>query len=568
MLRLSQGMLSLLREWFVSKWTRWRLIPTKKRRWIIWNIVLVVMVAFLSIYEAISVWHSTFPSIPSLVIETQDPCQKQLPFHDRGIGVMQLHGSSEYIGISDGRFSFDTSRPDANLKCQGSQKLGESDNGGAESFWTQAIQRFQTGSNQGEESNDAEALIYREDQYVLNSCRHPSCAYITFIIGTILSGDYVSVGRDTLQGVYVAQEEYNRSHNSIKVRLLIANYSSMGRTNSQVGQQIANLLAGQIVKAAVLGKYQSIIGVMGLPYISENAIQILKEKNIPIVLPTGSSESQTNRATNVFSVAASTEREGKVGALYVERKLNKKNVAVFVDRDNPYSRSLASAFESQFTMDGNSDTIVVEETYTVGDTESIKKNLQDIQSNHYQIDLIYFAGDARDANAMLENLPLFTNLPANLRVMGGDELYELGGYTDGNYRRLDFTVFAFADEWVDLAQPQHPFSSEYRLLFAGWPPDRVYGYSRPDNDTILSFDSMLTLLLAYERVSQNQPSLLNALQSINDMNPVQGFSGRISFGPNGNPINKAVVVLHVDKNGFTQLANLDGCLLVNLCRTI
>jgi ABC-type branched-subunit amino acid transport system substrate-binding protein len=546
--------------------TRWRIIPIKKRRWIIFNILLIMVVVFMSIGEAILIWNRIFPSIPPLVRQTQNPCDKQLPFYDNGIGVIQWPGSSEYIGISDGRYSFDTSRPDANQKCQGSQKLKESNSDGAESFWTQALQTLQTGSNQGEESNDAEALIYREDQYVLNSCQRPSCAYITFIIGTILSGDYVSIGRDTLQGVYVAQEIYNRSHSFIKVRLLIANYSSIVRTNAQVGQQIANQLANQIGKLAELDK--SIKGVMGLPFISANAIEILKEKNIPIVLPTGSSESQTSGAANVFRVAASTEREGRVGALYVERKLNKKNVAVFVDRDDPYSRSLASAFENQFTMDRNGDTIVVEETYTVGDADSIKKDLQDIQANHYHLDLIYFAGDAGDANTMLENLPLVTNLPADLQVMGGDALYELGGYTNGNYRRLDFTAFAFADEWIVLAQPQHPFSNEYRLLFAGWPPDRVYGYSRPDNDTILSFDSMLTLLLASDRASQNQQSLLQALQSINDKNPVQGFSGRISFGSDGNPINKAVVVLHVDAKGFTHMANLDGCLLTDLCSTI
>lgn len=414
---LGKDMLERLSQrWIAPLITRWRIISITKRRWIIANILLIMAVIFFSIGEAILILNHVFPSVPSLVTQTQNPCNRQLPFQDNGIGVMQWPGSPEYIGISDGRFSFDTSRPDATLKCQGSQKLKERDSSGAESFWTQALQKLQTGSRIREKSNDAEALIYREDQHVLSSCQQPSCAYITFVIGTILSGDYVSVGRDTLQGVYVAQEIYNRSHNSVKVRLLIANYSSIVRTNAQVGQQIANQIASQIVTGAKLDK--SIKGVMGLPFISQNAIEMLKEKNIPIVLPIGSSELQTSGATNVFRVAASTEREGRVGALYVERKLNKKNVVVFVDRDNPYSRSLASAFESQFTMDGNGDTIVVEETYTVGDADSIKKDLQGIQANHYHLDLIYFAGDARDANTMLENC---SYLPTCLLTCGSWE---------------------------------------------------------------------------------------------------------------------------------------------------
>src|SRR5262249_52383507 len=88
----------------------------------------------------------------------------------------------------------------------------------ATSYLSQAI---------GMDSSDAEAHIYLEDQRVVSS----GSPYITLVVGTMLSGSahLVGVGRDNLQGAYVAQKEYNdgsKLPNGVKVRLLIANTGS------------------------------------------------------------------------------------------------------------------------------------------------------------------------------------------------------------------------------------------------------------------------------------------------------------------------------------------------------
>src|SRR5205085_3362966 len=76
-----------------------------------------------------------------------------------GIGVTKA-SDGEYIGISDGTFAFDTARPDGTLKSQAADKLKAGDVSGAESLWQSAL---------AQESNDAEALIYLEDQQILAS---------------------------------------------------------------------------------------------------------------------------------------------------------------------------------------------------------------------------------------------------------------------------------------------------------------------------------------------------------------------------------------------------------------
>src|SRR6266852_5558572 len=108
-----------------------------------------------------------------------------------GIGANKA-ADGETIGISDGTVAFDTNRPGGALKQQAAQKLAQHDTSSAVSLWSEAV------SN---DTNDAESLIYLEDQRVLAS----GDPYTTIVVATMLSGDSgtVSVGRDDLQGAYV-----------------------------------------------------------------------------------------------------------------------------------------------------------------------------------------------------------------------------------------------------------------------------------------------------------------------------------------------------------------------------
>src|SRR5207248_11109216 len=87
-----------------------------------------------------------------------------------GIGVTKA-SDGEYIGISDGTFAFDTGGADGTNKSDAASKLKSGDVSGAESLLQAAI---------AQQSNDAESLIYQEDQQVLASGR----SYITIIVGT------------------------------------------------------------------------------------------------------------------------------------------------------------------------------------------------------------------------------------------------------------------------------------------------------------------------------------------------------------------------------------------------
>jgi serine/threonine protein kinase/ABC-type branched-subunit amino acid transport system substrate-binding protein len=459
----------------------------------------------------------------------------------KAIGVTTIGG--ETIGISDGIYIFDTAGADASLKLQAAQDLRQNPNdvSTALSLFSQAAAL---------QSNDAEALIYQEDLRVINS----GSPYVTLVVGTMLSGGsaLLGVGRDDLQGAYVAQKEYNdgfKIHGGMQMRLLIANTGSQTSYVTQVAQQIVRLSQTD----------KTFVGVMGWPYSSRavQAIQVLAKAHIPMVSETASGDELTGASPYFFRVAPSNKSEGIAGAQYAEQVLHAKSAALFYDPTDPYSQSLAQDFSQQFLRGGNK--IVDSEIYIVGKPSMLPALLQ--KALAAQPDMIYFSGYASDVSTILINLPA-----GNLPVVGGDALYELGGYPSSaraGFSRLRFTAFAYPDEWGVLGYgAQTPaFFGEYAADFdpnnnhTGSP----YGFTRPDNDTILAYDAMVALLkgcdiaLSSGKQTITPQDLRQALSTINGANSLQGVSGQISFGANGDPIDKAIVVLYVDAQGHIKM---------------
>ncbi len=476
-----------------------------------------------------------------------------------GIGVITA-SDGESIGISDGTVAFAVTGPGGNNKTQAAAKLKAGDSIAARSLWNAAL---------NSDPGDAESLIYLEDQQVLRAHTNSGTPYITIVVGSMLTGDNASVGHDDLQGAYVAQKEYNdaaRRNGGTLVRLLLA--------NSGNDKTYAATVANQIVQLAK--DDPTVVGVMGWPFSSHAlaAIDILTRAHIPMVSQTASSDSLTGMSPYFFRVNPSDTTQGAVGAKYVEQTLHAKNVALFVDNADPYSQSLATAFSNQFQHDGN--TIVVTESYTVGPSgrAALPGLLHDAESKNP--DLIYFAGYASDAGILLANLP--TSGPyAHLAVMGGDALYELKGYPPSagpGFNRLRFTSFAYPDEWdvLHLTANKPAFFNEYIAAYnpRNQHPLGTYGYTRPDGDVMLSYDALMTVLHASNLALTSHKQitgadLQQALSRLNGSNAFQGVSGQIALGQDGNPINKAILVLYVDPQGHFQMDSVQGCFQVGKC---
>jgi len=480
-----------------------------------------------------------------------------------GTGVIKA-SNGETIGISEGNAAFDTSfgRQNSALKQQAALKFVAGDTSGAVTLWNQAVQK---------NTNDAEALIYLENQHVIASGN----PYITIVVGTMLTGDNatVSIGHDNLQGAYVAQKSFNdvsKLNNNVLVRLLIANSGSTPADTKQVAEQIVQL--------AQVDKH--FVGVMGWPFSSyaSIAISILRPARIPMISQTASSDALTGISPYFFRVAPPNQRQGIEGAKYAEKTLHATKAVIFEDRNNLYTQSLANAFSTQFTADGNQ--IVATETYTVGKTTNFPQLITDAASHNP--DLIYFAGYANDAGVLLNDLPT-TGPFASIPIMGGDALYEIHGYQNSLHAaasRLNFTSFAYPDEWQFLCGQGQKYACSQPSFFANYkayydPNNQhtsgAYGFQRADGDTILSYDATLAMLTAVNnaltgtKTAITTNDLLLGIQAIKGTNALQGVSGQIAFGPDSNPINKALVILRVVNGGFFTLVSVQPCFPVGQC---
>ena len=505
----------------------------KRRRPI--YILLAVVLALLLIAAAV------FTVLPYLRPSSHTSPVAGTPPVVPAIGVSKI--GNDAIGISDGTFAFDTTLGDGALKTQAAQLLKQknSDPNAVISLLNQAVAR---------NTNDAEALIYLEDLRVVNS----GSKYVTLVVGTMLTGDQtlISVGRDDLQGAYVAQKEFNDSsklYGGMQVRLLIANSGSQATYIQNVTQQIVQLAHTD----------KTFAGVIGWPYSSRalNEVKALGSEHIPMVSQTASSDALTNASPYFFRVVPSNRSQGIQGAAYAQQSLHAKRVALFYDPQDSYSQSLAQDFKQSFVSGGGQ--IVVEENYTVKKPSTLPTAVSDALAHNP--DLLYFSGYADDVSTLLSNLPVGNNLS----VMGGDALYELGGYQStarANFSRLRFTAFAYPDEWDILGYSANKpaFFSEYPAAFnPNGLPNLSYGFTRPDNDVILSYDATVALLrgcnaaLSTGKQNITLQDIQGALKSLNGPNAFQGVSGQIAFGSNGDPAEKAIVVLSVDATGHIHM---------------
>lgn len=526
------------------------------------NLFLIALMLIISYYYKLPV-----PSPPkpdqAQCLSTNDSVINTIPFDNpnQTVGVSTTN-TGEIIGISDGSYAFDTTRASKQQKIDAANSFRTHDTVNASNMWSTEL---------ATDTNDAETLIYQEDQ---NLDLH--LPYVTFVVATMLSGSGsdIGTGRDNLQGAFVQQKEWNTAfglhHTKMQVRLLIANSGS----NPQCTIPVAN----QIVRATQRDK--TIVGVMGWPFSAQtlNAVDVITNHDIPMVSPSASADDLSGRSPYFFRIDPPNTIQANVAAQYAVKVLRAKHILLIYDPKNSYSASLAKDFKTHFSPND-----VVEKTYTVFRSETLPNITAILQQTKIKFDLIFLAGYASDANALLTKLPN-TGPYAQLQVLGGEAFYELNGYTPDsrkNFSRLHFIAFAYPDEWdfLQLTQQKPAFFREYGDDFD---PNTLhsngdYGYRRADNDTILSYDTMKVLLIASDRAIINDTIMLSthelqqALSQVNGINSIQGVGGQISFRTDGNPDNKAIVFLTVNAHGQIMLditnnwSAVQGCFLTSAC---
>lgn len=482
--------------------------------------------------------------IPTPILISSPPTPSLHNPDKNGMGVT-VQANGEYTGLSDGSFPFDIAgRPDSLHKTLASNAFLRNDLKSAIAFWNKAVGSSASSKDNDDESNDAEIQIYLQNQMVSDRC-------VGVVVATDLShntGSGVTIGRDELQGAYLVQRAQNDSPDPLKICLYIANMGNDPRNANGVAQQIVQAMPKYRIKA-----------VVGWPTVdsAKDALQTLYNAHLPVV-SADAYQHQRDALPNLFHSIPSSETEGQQDALYVEHTSQAQRVALLSsanEKSDSYSTGLKNGFVQQLHNDGKYGLVVDTKQYKGNDFAAIMKQIA-----RKKPDLIYFTGGIDDALSMLANLAL-GQFSDHLRVLGGHKLYQLVGYSNlqpSGIQFLDFSSSGYPDQESVLPMKQH-YAEYFDKGDSNSNSPRVYGYSRPDNDVISSYNAMNVLLVALRSLgssSQFQPAqVMDALKQ----NPFQLIGTQdmttTTFNEFNEPAKLSLLIIHVDKDRHLQ-ANL------------
>jgi branched-chain amino acid transport system substrate-binding protein len=284
--------------------------------------------------------------------------------------------------------------------------------------------------------------------------------------------------------------------------------------------------AVNVVKRLVYqDKVVAIVGAQG----SGEAIPvatIVNEAKVPLVSSTATNPKvtvQDSGAVNQFMFRACfiDPYQGKTAAYYAFQKLGKRNAAIVMTIDDPYSTGLADFFKQNFIKAGGK--VVAEVSYTSGEKD-FRAPLTKVKSANpdvvfipaYYNDVALIAKQARD-------------LGIKQMLLGGDgwpseNLISLAG------KSLEGCMFVnHLDIYGDIAKPMR---DEYKAK---------YGKTAELNSYMVH-DALFMVVDAMKRAKSVEPVAIQKALTTCD---IQGITGHIKIGPQHDPVGKDAWMIQI-----------------------
>lgn len=406
----------------------------------------------------------------------------------------------------------------------------------------------------------------------------------TVIVVTTLSktdndrGYSLNIGEEDLQGICLWQKDFQKYNNTREpLRILVAN---IGTKEPNVLDQTVPPVTLQIIQYAKTYR-KNFLGVVGFSFSQSvyDAMDMLNDNHIPVISPAASSGDFSGEWTYFNRIIPNNEPQGSDAAKYAKEELKASTAFVFIDTHNKYSLTLGNSFFNEFRSDGSS---AFYESYAVSDTTSFDTNndISNVLAKYRDGPAVVFCSCYASDFTALHTEMQRRGVPKEMIFMGGEGLYELGSYS-GTYTSIYFTAYAYPDtikilcqgqQAQQCTQEQKQFLADYCQQFdrsdykRGDPVNLQYcgsyDRSRPGPHVIQTYDAISALLKAYNQAKKTAPTpSRDNIQQALDQLSFEGISGQIDFTSKpvqGDPNNKAILVLCVDGNHHTHLVGVYG----------
>ncbi len=341
-----------------------------------------------------------------------------------------------------------------------------------------------------------------------------------------LTGPQATFGQSTHNGIMMAADEVNAAGgiNGRKVKILTEDDQSK---QEEAANAVTKLISQNNV-TAILGEVASSASIAAAP--------ICQSNKVPMITPSSTNEEVTKKGDYIFRVCFIDNYQGPVMAKFGLNDLHSKRPAILTDVKNDYSTGLTSVIEATAKSAGIK--VVGKQSYSNGDAD-FRSQLTALKS--VNPDVIFIPGYYTDVGQIASQSK---DLGMNVPFVGGDgwespKLLEIGG------KALNGSFYANHYFFGDPDPTVRNFVQKYK--------DR-YG-ATPDALAALGYDAMKVLADAMKRAAKlDGPSIRDAIGATKDF---AGVTGKITMGPDRNPVGKKIVIEEIKNDQLTLRRTID-----------
>ena len=345
-----------------------------------------------------------------------------------------------------------------------------------------------------------------------------------------LTGAQATFGQSTHEGITLAMEEINAA-GGINGRKVAVKTEDDQSKQEEAANAVTKLISQNNV-VAILGEVASSASLAAAP--------ICQSNKVPMITPSSTNDEVTKKGDYIFRMcfvdSYQGENQAKFAAKWCEKNGKPKNVAILTDVKSDYSQGLGKVFTQTFT--GLGGKVVATNSYSNGDSD-FRSQLTAVKAANPS--LIFVPGYYTDIGQIASQS---RDLGITQPLLGGDgwespKLIEIGGKAlEGSFYTNHYFV-------GDPAPNVRDFVTKY---------EKRWGH-KPDALAALGYDAMKVLGDAMKRAKKIEgASLRDAIAETKD---VLGVTGRITLGPDRNPIGKKLVVEQIKDGQLTLLDTID-----------
>ncbi|MDM8556878.1 ABC transporter substrate-binding protein [Desulfococcaceae bacterium HSG7] len=289
--------------------------------------------------------------------------------------------------------------------------------------------------------------------------------------------------------------------------------------STPLGSKLAAKKAVKLQVTAVIGAIWSSHSLAAGP--------VLQEAGIPMITPISTNPKVTGIGNYVFRICFIDSFQGKAMARFAYDELGAKNAIVLEIINEQFSLTLAEYFVKSFTKYGGNMLLKSSYKNDAVDFAVLLKKVKKLQP-----DVVYVPGYARDSGLLIKQA---VSMGIRTTFLGGDGwnlIYDYGGDTiEGNFHSAAWHPSVPYAKSIHL---QKIYSQKYKnkLTHTGAP---------------LAYDAVMLLADAVKRAGTlDRSGIRNALAETQGF---QGAAGTVTFDKQGDPLNKEVIILKLEKGG-------------------